>query len=270
MKRRFNVQLYGQTKSDFFKPIIKNTYKYALFPNDNAVSSSIINGWQYEPYLFEFLKVNNIDTIGKTILDVGANNGSFAIDFANLVGDKGKVISFEPQRLIYYQLCGNVFINGLDNVYCYNVAIGDSKKMLRIQKPNYFHGGSVNFGDVRVDNTLEQDYDIVEQKRLDDFYLIPSDEIVFIKIDVQGYEPNVIRGALETIKLFKPYLFVEFEEHLLVKNDSSEEKLKQQIEKLGYEVFRFQEGIPYQTHSGKCLDCVCIPKERDPQKHIIP
>ena len=69
--------------------------------------------------------------------------------------------------------------------------------------------------------------------------------------------------AKETIKKHRPYLFVEFEEHLLVENDSSEALLKKQIEDLGYIVKRFQEGIPYQTESGKCLDCVCIPIEKE-------
>ena len=88
-------------------------------------------------------------------------------------------------------------------------------------------------------------------------------DVVFIKIDVQGYESFVIDGALETIKKHRPYLFVEFEEHLLVENGSSEDLLKKQIEDLGYIVKRFQEGIPYQTESGMCLDCVCIPIEKE-------
>jgi FkbM family methyltransferase len=268
MKTKFNVGIFGQSKIDFINPLFRNDLKYALFPNDNAVSSSIINGWQYEPYLFEFLRKNLIETTGKMILDVGANNGAFAVDFSHLVGDTGRVVSFEPQRLIYYQLCGNVFMNGIDNVYCYNYAIGDSNDLVRIQTPNYYEQGAVNFGNVMIDNSLTLESDLVEQKRLDDFE--SEHEIVFIKIDVQGYEPNVIRGGENTINKFRPYLFVEFEEHLLVKNNSSEEQLKKQIEDLGYVVKRFQDGIPYQTESGKCLDCVCIPIEKNPETHIIP
>ena len=59
------------------------------------------------------------------IIDIGANNGHFTVEFAQYVGDNGKVHSFEPQRIIFQQLCGNVFLNGLDNVYTYNVALGD-------------------------------------------------------------------------------------------------------------------------------------------------
>lgn len=258
MKTKFQIGLYQSIKKDFIVKHITNNLKFALFPNDNAVSSSIINGWQYEPYMFDFLEINNIVTSGKDIVDIGANNGSFAVDFSHLVGDKGSVHSFEPQRIIYYQLCGNVFMNGIDNVYCYNLAIGDTESEIQIEKPDYFKNGSVNFGNVKV-GKIDTDSVLVQQRTLDSF---DFKDIVFIKIDVQGYELNVIKGAEKTIQKHRPYLFVEFEDDLLIEAGTSEKELQEKIESLGYIVKRFQEGIPYQTTSGKCLDCVCIPKEK--------
>lgn len=269
MKTKFNVEIYLTEKIDKRNSLVKNKLKYALFPNDNAVTSSIIQGWQYEPYIFEFLKINCIETYGKDIVDVGANNGNFAVEFSHLAGDDGKVHSFEPQRLIYYQLCGNVFINGLDNVYCHNVAIGDKQGVTYIDKPDYLSKDYVNFGNVSLKKKFEDNKtDVVDMYPLD---MYDFTDVVFIKIDVQGYEPNVIEGAKKTIQKHRPYLFVEFEEHLLVENDSSEDLLKKQIEDLGYVVKRFQEGIPYQTESGMCLDCVCIPIEKEESfKYLIP
>lgn len=264
MNTKFNVNIYKRQKKDFKNAFQINTLTYILFPNDNAVTSAIIDGWQYEFYMFDFLEKNMIETLGKTIVDVGANNGNFAIDFAHLVGDEGKVYSFEPQRLIYYQLCGNVFANGLDNVYCYNVAVGDSNEQVFIGSPNYHDQGHVNFGDVRVGQSGQ----LVDQKRLDDFEF---EDLIFIKIDVQGYEEHVIDGAINTINKHRPYLFVEFEQDLLKSMGASEETLTSKIESLGYVVKRFQEGIPYQSTSGKCLDCVCIPEEKFKEfNHIIP
>jgi FkbM family methyltransferase len=267
VKKKFNVEIYSTEKIDKRNSLVKNKLKYALFPNDNAVTSSIIQGWQYEPYIFEFLKINCIETYGKDIVDVGANNGNFAVEFSHLAGDDGKVHSFEPQRIIYYQLCTNVFINGLDNVYCHNVAIGNKNDIAFMEEPNYMSKEAVNFGDVRIKKPSENNV-IVKLKKLDDY---DFQDVVFIKIDVQGYESFVIDGALSTIKKHRPYLFVEFEEHLLVENGSSEDLLKKQIEDIGYVVKRFQEGIPYQTESGMCLDCVCIPIEKEESfKHLIP
>jgi len=264
MKNKFNVSIYQRYKKDPINAFQTNTLLYSLFPNDNAVSSSIIEGWQYEFYMFDFIQKNMIETQGKTIVDVGANLGSFSIDFAYLVGDKGKVYSFEPQRLIYYQLCGNIFMNGLDNVHCHNVAVGDSNDPLFIETPDYHDKKTVNFGNVKISD----EGDIVNQKRLDDFEF---EDLVIIKIDVQGYEEHVIDGAINTIAKHRPYLFVEFEEDMLKIMGSSEEFLTTKIESLGYVVKRFQEGISYQTTSGKCLDCVCIPKEKFEEfNHIIP
>ena len=267
--RKYNIGLFQTKKRDFNDALNFNDLRYALFPNDNAVTSSIIQGWQYEPYMFDFLKLNMIDTLGKDIADVGANNGNFAVDFAHLVGQDGRVFSFEPQRIIYYQLCSNIFINGLENVFAHNIAIGDKLGNIKIERPNYHHDGPVNFGDVKVSDIISEDtqYDEVEIKTLDSFNF---NDLVFIKIDVQGHEPFVIDGAKETIAKHRPYLFVEFEDHLLQKIGSSEEMLKSQIEQLGYVVKRFQEGIPYQTESGKCLDCVAIPIEKDPENYRIP
>ena len=264
MKNKFDVGIYQISKKDFKSAYVVNNLRYALFPRDNAVTSSIINGWQYEPYMFEFINKNLIETTGREIIDIGANNGSFAIDFSHLVGDNGKVYSFEPQRLIYYQLCGNVFMNGLNNVYCYNYAIGNHVDSVYIESPDYFDKGEVNFGNVKVGNKG----DLVIQVPLDSYTF---DDVAFIKIDVQGYELNVIKGAEHTIAKHRPYLFVEFEDDLLKESGTSEEELQSYIESLGYVVKRFQEGIPYQTTSGKCLDCVCIPNEKfEAFKHIIP
>ena len=56
----------------------------------------------------------------------------------------------------------------------------------------------------------------------------------------------------------------------ILKN-SSESKLKLKIEELGYVVKPFQPGVSYQSHSGKCLDYVCIPREKwEEFEHIIP
>lgn len=264
MKTKFNINLYKSIKKDFINAFHTNELIFALFPNDNAVSQSIIKGWQYEWYMFDFLNRNQIDCTGKDIVDIGANNGSFAVDFAHLAGDTGSVHAFEPQRIIYYQLCANIFINGIDNVYCHNVAMGDSDGSVYMPLPDYHSKEQVNFGDVRVGESGE----LVQQKALDSYEF---KDVVFIKIDVQGYESFVVDGAKETIKKHRPYMFVEFEDHLLQPQGSSEEKLKAQIEALDYKVIHFQEGVHYQSYSGKCLDYVCIPTEKYNEfTHIIP
>jgi FkbM family methyltransferase len=275
MKSKLRNQYYeairpnyaGIVYNKFQHPILR---KYCLFPNDNAVTQSLIKGFLYEPYMFDFLKDNSINLIGTDVIEIGSNNGHFTIEFAELVGNKGRVFAFEPQRIIYQQLCCNVFLNGLDNVFAYQVAIGNEIGKVKFEYLDYFSSGEVNFGDVSVYNEKKINNKLHEEviaQKLDSYEF---QEVKVIKIDVQGYEYNVIEGALKTIEKYKPYIFIEIEEKCLIEFGSSEKELIQKIESLGYVVKRFQEGIPYNSSSGYCLDCVCIPKEKyDLKQYII-
>jgi FkbM family methyltransferase len=194
-----------------------------------------------------------------TIIDVGANNGHFTVEFAQYVGDTGKVHSFEPQRIIFQQLCGNVFLNGLDNVHTYNVALGDKLGVTYVEKPNYFDKGYVNFGDVHILDSENENVEKVEIKTVDSY---DFDNVGLIKLDAQGFESYIISGATNTINKHRPYIFIEIEDDQLKKYGFSEQSLIDQIEKMDYIVRRFHIGVAYQTVSGVCLDCVCIPKEK--------
>jgi FkbM family methyltransferase len=222
-----------------------------LFPKDNAITNSIIHGWQYQPYMFEFFNVNMIDTLGKNIIDIGANNGNFAIDFAHMVGDEGKVFAFEPQRIIYYQLCGNVFMNGIDNIYCHNVALGDTSRTTFIDVPNYYSKDHVNFGDVSITHSLKssEKYSAVPCNTLDSYEF---ENVVLIKIDVQGYEPYVLDGASDTIHRNRPYIIIEAEDDQLAKFGFSTEIIVNKLAALDYKVEKFNNSN----------DFIAIPKEK--------
>lgn len=265
MKKTFNVGYYERARPNHINPLIPANRKYILFPNDNAVSSALINGWVYEPYMFHFISDNLIDLEGSDIIDIGANNGHFTIEFAHYVGDKGLVHSFEPQRIVFQQLCGNVFLNGLDNVHTYNVALGEYEGQIGVEYPNYFNPEYVNFGDVHVG--ISEYGETVKLNALDNYEF---KAVSIIKIDVQGFEPLVIKGATKTINKHRPYIFIEIEEEQLEKYGHNGDNLIKQIEQLDYVVKRFQVGIPYQTSNGLCLDCVCIPKEKyENQNYIV-
>jgi FkbM family methyltransferase len=256
MKKTFNIGFYERARKNFLAPLKPAIRRYALFPNDNAVTSSLINGWIYEPYLFDFFSDNQIDLTDTEILDIGANNGHFTVEFAHYVGDEGKVYSFEPQRVIFQQLCGNVFFNGLDNVFAYNVAVGHNSGSVNVEKVDYHNSGNVNFGDVHIVNDEGESVPMI---RIDD---MEFKNISVIKIDVQGFEQLVIQGAKNTINKFRPFIFVEVENSQLSKYGFSEESLREEFKGINYTMIRFQKGIPYQTESGECLDCVCIPNEK--------
>jgi len=262
----YRPNVAGIINGGFSHPVLR---RYRLFPKDDAVTQSLIKGFLYEQYMFDFIKDNSINLIGSDIIEVGSNNGHFTIEFAELVGDKGRVFAYEPQRIIFQQLCCNLFLNGIDNVFAHQLAIGNEKGIVKFECADYFSKDWVNFGDVSVYNDKKSNLDSFEEVNADKLDSFEFNDVKVIKIDVQGYESNVINGALKTIEKHKPYIFIEIEEICLIKFGSSEQELIKIIEDLGYVVKRFQVGIPYTSTSGYCLDCVCIPKEKYDNKEYI-
>lgn len=139
---------------------------------------------------------------GNTILDVGANIGTHTVFFATKVGPKGRVISFEPQRLIYQMLCGNVAINALLNVTCVNAVVGASPGEVTI--PTLDPHSSMNFGALSVAGHATGER--VSRICIDDLGLEKCD---LIKIDAEGMDLDVLDGAHGVISALKPIISVE-------------------------------------------------------------
>jgi FkbM family methyltransferase len=177
---------------------------------------------EYENFVF-----GAIIKQGDVVLDIGANIGSFTVVFARLTGPKGVVLAFEPERHSHNCLCGNVAINNLKNVYIYNNAIGKETKtkVFPDNNPDEFgnHGGFCfkSLGN----NKNGYPVSIVS---LDSLKL---ENIDFIKIDVEGMEPDVIEGGKETIKKLKPIIHAETD-----RQPASDETIKL-LKDLGYKTY---------------------------------
>ncbi len=86
------------------------------------------------------------------MLDIGANLGAYSIPLAKSMRDVGGVLmAFEPQRILYYQLCGNVVLNRLDNFIAINKAVGDYDGDIEIPEINYEN--NTNIGAFSLDKT---------------------------------------------------------------------------------------------------------------------
>lgn len=138
---------------------------------------------------------------GDTVVDVGANIGTHTVFFAGKVTERGMVVAFEPQRLVYQTLCGNVAINGLTNVMCMMAAVGEARGQLTF--PALDPREISNFGAVHA---VDGPGEIVD--------VVPIDELelrscALIKIDVEGMEAKVVVGARQTIARCRPVLFLE-------------------------------------------------------------
>lgn len=149
---------------------------------------------------------------GATVLDIGANIGIFTLAFAQGVGASGRVIAIEPQRSIFEILRKNVQASDVGHI--------DPRRAIASD-----HSGTQPFVDIHtlgaedaawlgsasVDHAIENancamvETDVITIDRLD----LPRCD--FIKIDVEGHEPQVLAGAWATIKRHKPILAIEAE-----------------------------------------------------------
>ncbi|MEM0970928.1 MAG: FkbM family methyltransferase, partial [Verrucomicrobiota bacterium] len=74
---------------------------------------------------------------GETLIEVGANIGALTVPLARFVGPKGRVIAFEPQRILYQVLCGNIAQNQLTNVEAYQKGCGAARGQMKVPPLDY-------------------------------------------------------------------------------------------------------------------------------------
>ena len=172
---------------------------------------------------------------GGVILDVGANIGTSACGFSDVVGANGKVLSIEASPNIYSMLAHNMQSNQLANVECFNVAMSDHPGTLMFRDQDIFLAGSrvVASGGVPVRaGTLDQFVADANLTKID-----------FIKIDVEGHERQVLEGAVNTIQRFKPKCLVEINAYvMIVLNRELPQPLLECIRKMFPYIYKVQRG----------------------------
>ena len=134
---------------------------------------------------------------GDVFVDVGASYGIESIPCAKIVGQKGKVFSFEPHKISYNLLCKSLLENKLDNVVTmpFAVSSNDETKSLSVQPNNYGLSSILAYEEGNIP---------VECIRLDSIKYLLNNKIKILKIDTEGYEFEVLKGAKEIFELNKP------------------------------------------------------------------
>jgi len=151
-------------------------------------SPGVVHGALYKGHFYEETFLTYIRSLGRrgTYLDIGAFVGTHTMFFAALC-DSDRVHSFEPRPRIHRRLAANVELNELGHkVTLHQVALSDEPAEI-----------SLTFG---------RETTVVPAKRLDDLIREP---VSVIKIDVEGMEPQVLRGASRILRTSKPVVFAE-------------------------------------------------------------
>ena len=161
------------------------------------------------------------------VVDAGANAGLVCVPIAQLLRAKGGTVhAFEVQRMMYYALCGTAAINDLENLYVHNKAVGSAPGTLKATKPDY--GAKQDFGLFSLVN--QNDPNASEEVPVTTIDSLSLPGFDFFKIDVEGMEIDVLKGAQNSIRKYQPWCWVEY-----WKVDVNE--IKKQFEGLDYKFF---------------------------------
>ena len=178
---------------------------------------------------------------GDTVFDIGAHKAGYLYYILKQVGEKGKVVGFEPQTYLFHYLVKIKQLFQWKNVTIENVALSNTTGHSNLYFPTDAAGKSSSPSATIMEHNNDAAFTSIEQvsiATLDEYckqhYLIPQ----FLKIDVEGNELNVFKGAAGTLTKYKPKIIVEIEARHI-----GQEKVIETIE--------FLQSLGYQ---GKIID----------------
>ena len=183
--------------------LVKGRYGYVLYNKNDIVIGRMMETYG-EYFESEVELFRQMVRPGDVAVDCGANIGTHTLALASLAGPMGRVFAFEAQRIVHQTLSANIALNSLDNIETIHAAVGAEN-------------GEMRLGDLRQDVALNYGGAPLEKipgmvrtpvVALDSF-LSDVPRVRMIKIDVEGMELDVLRGATELMKKFRPALYVE-------------------------------------------------------------
>ena len=194
---------------------------------------------------------------GDVVLDVGSNIGEILLNFARIAGPRGRAIGFEANPETCQRCQSNIALNRFDNVAVNAIGVGSEEGEL------YFgHRSDSNSGADSImaagDGTIKVPVTTID--RFAETHSLPRVDL--IKIDVEGYEMHVLRGADGTLREHRPKLFIELCDNNLREQGSSAAELVGFLEKRDYSVRNAESGALVASSddfAGCFLDIVCRP-----------
>jgi len=156
----------------------------------------------YEP---ELSRLEEILSPGKTFVDAGANAGIYTLAASRIVGETGRVIAFEPSIQSLPVLRKNIALNHLTNVVAFPVALSHAAGAAKL-----YHGPNPSLNSLGKETAWPEDTEEITTETLDDILERASiDHVDVIKVDVQGAEELVLRGARKLLTSMHPTIIFE-------------------------------------------------------------
>jgi len=189
---------------------------------------------------------------GMTLIDAGANIGQYTLLAATAVGPSGQVHAFEPVPATFEKLKRHVDASGLTNIHLNRVALWHENGEVTLDMPEGGTGDAGTYGvatgrtaAIKAPAMRLDDY--VRQNRLE--------RIDFLKMDIEGGEPFLLQGSLETLERDHPLIMAEVNRNALQRMQRSVEEYWSLLSGLGYHAWCIDQKA---EHSGPVHDLTKI------------
>lgn len=234
------IKIYLNLKRDVDKGIFLGTFEY-----DNR-------------FIFcELVKKNNV------VIDIGANIGLYTLLAGNKLQNTGKIYAFEPSQVAVKELRKNIEKNKYKNIDTYEVALSDSN-----EKREFYRCEDDAYNSLiakPMHGIISKD--IVNVITLDEFARLNNlRRIDIIKIDAEGMDYSILKGAQMILMKFRPIIFCEMNSFYL--NAKLRGSFIYYLEKLGYELLatkshkfclRIEKLDPINYNN---TEIICFPKNK--------
>ncbi len=184
---------------------------------DNKIEKKIL--WRGDNYdLLNFEVIHELVFPGSICFDIGANIGVYSLIFSKLSGGSCNVHSFEPVNHIRDKLVANARLNGYDGLNVNDFALGEAATTIDMYqvKEGVFRSGTSSFlKNEAVDAIGPDNFEVkpVSVSTLDNYVKERAiSRIDFIKIDVEGFEWNVLQGAVNSVEQLRPSILMEYDD----------------------------------------------------------
>jgi FkbM family methyltransferase len=177
----------------------------------NWIDWNLLFRGDFEPHVGRLLR--RLAVPGGVAVDIGANIGAHTLALAQAVGPQGKVLAFEPNPLTRSALQCNLALNALENVQVFDCALGGGPGVLplKIPKPDSAEYSNLGLSSLVALDTPHDEV-IVPVRSLDAVVeQLGLSRLDVVKIDVQGYECQVLAGMRETLARHTPAVVFEYE-----------------------------------------------------------
>lgn len=242
------------------KPSYRNYEKDGIKMNLDI--SNLVDHFIY--FSFPDVAINNfISRLKPTdqIIDVGTNIGYTTLQFSKAC-QRGNVISVEPSPSLFKTLTNHLHLNSASNVSAFNIGLAEKEKTAKLYQVSENNSGmnrilddpaGLSASESIILKTLDQ---LVEETK--------TERVNAIKIDVEGYELNVLKGAYQTLKNKKPMLLVEVDDFNLKQQNASVKEMFELLASLDYSLFNaktMQALDLNKDYSEAHFDIICFPKK---------